>query len=125
MHEDQREEGGGWGGKVPRARRVQAGRAEDSRYRLYVRLSVTPLYLSADCDIPCYTAKNEQLVAILFRTGLNNILLHTLLNTVKNNVQHCYTDSASTCEQCGQQNIVQSCYTAGLEFLAGYRCHHQ
>ena len=102
-----------------------SGRAEDSRHRLYVRLSVTPLYLSADCDIPCYTAKNEQLVAILLRIGLNNILLHTLLNTAKNNVQHCYTDSASTCEQCGQQNIVQSCYTAGLEFLAGYRCHHQ
>ena len=34
-----------------------------------------------------YTAKNEQLVAILLRTGLNNVLLHTLLTVVNNNVQ--------------------------------------
>ncbi len=34
-----------------------------------------------------YTAKNEQLVAILLRTGLNNVLLPTLLIVVNNNVQ--------------------------------------
>ena len=113
------------GAKYPGLGEFKRARRKIRWHRLYIRLSVTPLYLSTDCDIPCYTAKNEQLVAILLRIGLNNILLHTLLNTVNNNVQHCYTDSASTCEQCGQQNIVQSCYTTGLEFLAGYRCHDQ
>ena len=48
-----------------------------------------------------YTAKNEQLVAILLTTGLNNVLIDvlvpTLLTVVNNNVHHCYTpDSRST-----------------------------
>ena len=38
-----------------------------------------------------YTAKNEQLVAILLKTGLNNVLLSILFNVVNNIVQHCYT----------------------------------
>ena len=38
-----------------------------------------------------YTAKNERLVAMLMKTGLNNVLLSTLFNVVNNIVQHCYT----------------------------------
>ncbi len=38
---------------------------------------------------------------------------------VINNVQHCYTRQYSV-DNGGQQNIVQSCYTAGSEFLAVY-----
>jgi hypothetical protein len=64
-----------------------------------------------------YTAKNDQVVAILMKTGLNNALLPTLftVSTVLNNIVA--PDSGSTvlfnivdkCEQRGQQNIVQSC----------------
>ena len=61
-----------------------------------------------------YTRKNAQVDAILMKTGLNNVLLPTLFIVVNNIVT---PDSGSTilfsivdkCEQCGQQNIVQSC----------------
>jgi hypothetical protein len=61
-----------------------------------------------------YTRKIAQVVAILMKTGLNNVLLPTLFTVVNNIVT---PDSCSTillnivhkCEQRGQQNIVQSC----------------
>ena len=63
--------------------------------------------------------KNDQVVAILMKTGLNSASLPTLFTVVNNIEQYCYTDSGSTilfnivdkCEQRGQQNIVivQSC----------------
>jgi hypothetical protein len=67
-----------------------------------------------------YTAKRDQVVAILMKTGLTNVLLPTMphcsqLSTILNNIVT--PDSGSTtvfnivdkCEQRGQQNIVQSC----------------
>jgi 3D (Asp-Asp-Asp) domain-containing protein len=69
-----------------------------------------------------YTRKNAQVDAILMKTGMNNVLLPTLFTVVNNIEQYCVTpDSGSTIlfnivdilldnyEQCGQQNIVQSC----------------
>ena len=66
-----------------------------------------------------YTAKNDQVVAMLMKTGLNNVLLPTLFTVVNNIEQYIVVtpDSGSTilfnivdkCEQRGQQNIVQSC----------------
>jgi hypothetical protein len=61
-----------------------------------------------------HTGKNAQVVAIVMKTGLNNALLLTLFTVVNNIVT---PDSGKTilfnivdkCEQCGQQNIVQSC----------------
>ena len=38
-----------------------------------------------------YTTKNEQLVVILLKAGLNNVLQLRLLTVVSNIVQHCYT----------------------------------
>ncbi len=58
----------------------------------------------------------------LLKTGCNNVVLPILFIVVNNIVQHCYTwlraDSGSTMpnnivdnyEQCGQHNIVASCY---------------
>ena len=61
-----------------------------------------------------YTAKNDQVVAILMKTGLNNALLPTLFTVVNDIEQYCYTrfrlnNIVDKCEQCGQQIIVQSC----------------
>ena len=62
-----------------------------------------------------YMAKNDQVVAILMKTGLNNVLLPTVVNNIE---QYCYTrfrlnnilfNIVDKCEQRGQQNIVQSC----------------
>ena len=56
------------------------------------------------------------------KTGLNNVVLPTLFNVVNNIVQHCYTQLqpgfrlnnmfsiVDNIEQCGQHNIVQSCF---------------
>jgi hypothetical protein len=76
------------------------------------------------------TRKNDQVVAILMKTGLNSASLptdcsHAFVNNIE---QYCYTDSGSTilfnivdkCEQRGQQNIVQSCRAAGSAFFAVY-----
>ena len=38
-----------------------------------------------------YTAKNDQLVVILMKIRLNNVLLPTLFNAVNNIAQSCYT----------------------------------
>jgi hypothetical protein len=50
-------------------------------------------YLISYC-IKLYTAKNEQVVAILMKTGLNNVLLPTLftvVNNIDNNIeQYCW-----------------------------------
>ena len=66
-----------------------------------------------------YTGKNDQVVAMLMKTGLNNVLLPTLFTVVNNIEQYIVvtSNSGSTilfnivdkCEQRGQQNIVQSC----------------
>ena len=64
-----------------------------------------------------YMRKNAQVVAVLMKTGLNNVLLPTLFRVVNNIGQYCTPNSGSTilfnivdnCEQRGQQNIVQSC----------------
>jgi hypothetical protein len=66
-----------------------------------------------------YTAKNDQVVAMLMKTGLNNVFLPTLFTVVNNIEQYIVVtpDSGSTilfnivdkCEQRGQQDIVQSC----------------
>jgi hypothetical protein len=42
-------------------------------------------------DDESYTAKNDQVVAILMKTGLNNALLPTLFTVVNNIEQYCYT----------------------------------
>ena len=60
-----------------------------------------------------YTAKNDQVVAILMKTGLNNVVRPTLFTVVNNIVT---PDSGSRilfnvvdkCEQRGPHNIVQS-----------------
>jgi hypothetical protein len=49
-----------------------------------------------------YTAKNDQVVAMLMKTGLNNVLLPTLFTVVNNIEQHCYT-------QFRFNNVVQYC----------------
>jgi hypothetical protein len=75
------------------------------------------VYISSLLYIIPIRQKNDQVVAILMKTGLNNALLPTLFTVVINIEQYCYTDSGSTiffnivdnCEQHGQQNIVQSC----------------
>ena len=52
-----------------------------------------------------YTAKNDQVVAIFVKTGLNNVVQPTLFTVVNNVEQYCYTrDSGSTI----LFNIVQS-----------------
>jgi hypothetical protein len=63
---------------------------------------------------------NNVAIAILLRTGLNNVVVPIWFNNI---AQHCYySQSDSTmlcnvllttvkCEQWGQQNIVQSCWT--------------
>lgn len=38
-----------------------------------------------------YTAKNDQVVAILMKTGLNNVVRPTLFAVVNNIEQYCYT----------------------------------
>ncbi len=45
---------------------------------------ITDAHMFVDTN---YIAKNEQLVPILLQTGLNNVLLPTLLTFVNNNVQ--------------------------------------
>ena len=52
--------------------------------------------------ITFYTAKNHQPVAMLLRTGLNNVVLPTLFKVVNNGEQHCYTPFSLN-------NIVQCC----------------
>jgi hypothetical protein len=63
--------------------------------------------------------KNEQLVAMLMKTGLNNVLLPTLfvvVNNIANRIvtPDLYSDSKILCnivdnyKQCEQQNIVAS-----------------
>jgi hypothetical protein len=49
-----------------------------------------------------YTRKNAQVVAILMKTGLNNVLLPTLFTVVNNIEKYCYT-------RFGLNNIVQYC----------------
>ena len=49
-----------------------------------------------------YTRKNAQGVAILMKTGLNNVLLPTLFIAVNNIEQYCYT-------RFRLNNIVQYC----------------
>jgi hypothetical protein len=41
--------------------------------------------------IKYYTAKNDQVVAILMKTGLDNVLLPTFFTVVNNSEQYCYT----------------------------------
>ena len=62
-----------------------------------------------------YMATNNQVGAILIKTGLNNIVLPTLFTVVNSIVNNIVTpDSGSTisfnivdkCEQCGQHNIL-------------------
>ena len=67
---------------------------------------------------PLYTRKNYELL----KTGLNNVVLPTLLNVVKNIEQVVEPESSpqsgvtmlnnivNNIEQCGQYNIVQSCF---------------
>jgi hypothetical protein len=49
-----------------------------------------------------YTRKNAQVVAMLMKTGSNNVLLPTLFTVVNNIEQYCYT-------RFGLNNIVQYC----------------
>jgi hypothetical protein len=42
-------------------------------------------------SILLYTAKNDQVVAILVKTGLNNVVRPTLFTVVNNIEQYCYT----------------------------------
>jgi hypothetical protein len=51
-----------------------------------------------------YTRKNAQVVAILTKTALNNVLPPTLFTVVNNSEQYI----VDKCEQRGQQNIVQT-----------------
>ena len=48
----------------------------------------------------------EELVAILMKTWLNNVLLPTLFNFLNNIVQYGY--NGDNCKQCRSQDIVQS-----------------
>jgi hypothetical protein len=50
-----------------------------------------------------YTAKNDQVVAILMKTGLNNVVRPTLFTIVNNIEQYCYT-------RFRLNNIVQYCW---------------
>ena len=50
----------------------------------------------------CYTAKYHQPVAMLLYTGLNNVVLLTLIKVVNNGEQHCHTPFSLN-------NIVQCC----------------
>ncbi len=53
---------------------------------------------------PAYTLKNHELVvAMLIKTGSNNIALHLLFTNVNNIVQHC-------CTPFKMNNIAQCCY---------------
>ena len=38
-----------------------------------------------------YSAKNDQVVAMLMKTGLNNVVRPTLFTVVNNIEQYCYT----------------------------------
>ncbi len=70
---------------------------------------------------PAYTLKNHELVvAMLIKTGSNNIVLHLLFTNVNNVVQHCCTpfkmnNIAQCCynnyKKIGQHNIVATCCT--------------
>ena len=70
---------------------------------------------------PAYTLKNHELVvAMLVKTGSNNIVLHLLCTNVNNIVQHCCTSfkmnniaqySYINCNKIGQHNIVATCCT--------------
>ena len=80
-----------------------------------------------------YTAKNYELL----KTGLNNVVLPILFNVVNNIVQHCYTwlqagfklnnlfSIVDNIEQCGQHNIVQSCFQQPSTTLNFYACRAQ
>jgi hypothetical protein len=71
-------------------------------------------YEKSNAKLCLYTAKNDQVVAILMKTGLNNVVRPTLFTVVNNIVT---PDSGSSilfnvvdkCEQRGPHNIVQSC----------------
>jgi PHP family Zn ribbon phosphoesterase len=70
-------------------------------------------------DTGSYAAKNDKVpvVAILMKTGLNNVVWPTLFTVSDNIEQYCYTrfrinnivQYCLKCEQCGPHNIVQSC----------------
>jgi hypothetical protein len=55
------------------------------------------------CYLYIYTAKNDQVVAILMKTGLNNVMWPTLFTVVNNIEQNCYT-------RFRLNNIVQYCW---------------
>ena len=58
-----------------------------------------------------YTRKNAQVVAILMKTGLNNVLLPTLFIAVNNIEQYCYT-------RFRLNNIVQYCWKVWTTWAA-------
>ena len=70
---------------------------------------------------PPYTLKNHELaVAMLIKTGSNNIVLHLLFTNVNNIVQHCCTPFKMNniaqccyinCKKIVQHNIVATCCT--------------
>ena len=47
--------------------------------------------LTIDPSSNLYTAKNDQVVAILMKTGFNNVVRPTLFTVVNNIEQYCYT----------------------------------
>jgi hypothetical protein len=59
----------------------------------------------------CYTAKNDQIVAILMKTGLNSALLPTLFTVANNIEQCCYTRFMLN-------NIVQYCWQVWTTWAA-------
>jgi hypothetical protein len=60
---------------------------------------------------PLYKAKNDQVVAMLMKTGLNNVLLPTLFTAVNNIEQYCYTRFSIN-------NIVQFCWQVWTTWAA-------
>jgi hypothetical protein len=60
-----------------------------------------------------YTAKNDQVVAILMKTGLNNVVRPTLFTVVNNVEQYCYT-------RFKLNNIVQYCCSTILFNIVQY-----
>ncbi len=65
-----------------------------------------------------HSKKNEQLAAILLRTGLNNVLLPILLTVVNNNVQHFYIlNSGSTILFRIADNCQHTCVTNSQQVL--------
>jgi hypothetical protein len=58
-----------------------------------------------------YTAKNDQVVAILMKTGLNNVSLPTLFTVVNNIEEYCYT-------RFRLNSIVQCCWQVWTTWAA-------